>query len=285
MRVVRFSFAKTAILGLSLFLTPLAQSQQSPIYPQTGTVKLLVFGMGTFKNTEYVITTNHAIYRAQCTPFKSDQPQEPDCSFDHKPIADGAIVSFRKEGDSLLLPAGEQASEQRLLIVRTELNPYPETPAPGTNGVSNGVVVAVDNLKNHQAARSLTSARCASQPARPVESTTPLNSTSTPPVEGTAPFGGIVGGVMTANQQGDMACMMSQSRLLDSFKLITSDRVYEVTCTNEGPCQVNGQPLSLGAKYFVRVDSPNMWISTDSTQFSSKSEFHVISGLLYPENR
>lgn len=121
MRVIRFSVVVLAVLCPSL----LAQAQPNHEYPETGTVRFLVFTMGTFKNTQYVITTSHAIYRAQCTLFKSDQPQEPDCSFDHKTIEDGSRISFKIDGDTLVLPASDGEGEQRLLIDRTTMNPYP----------------------------------------------------------------------------------------------------------------------------------------------------------------
>lgn len=89
---------------------------------------------------------------------------------------------------------------------------------------------------------------------------------------------------MTPAQSDHLFCMTSKGRPLDTFKLITADRVYEVVCEKEGPCQVGGQALRLGAKYFVRVEFPNMWIATDPAQFGEKSEFHVMSGLRYPEN-
>jgi len=276
MQTVRFSVTPIAVLGALMFSAPPTQSQQGSVYPETGTVKLLVFSMGTFKNTEYTVATNHAIYRAQCTQVKKDGSREPECSFNGKTITNGDTVNFRVENDFLMLPPGEQGKEQQLPILQTELHPYPETPRPGQDGVENGIVVAVGNYKNEQYLNSLTGESCSSLPAHSGE---PSPQAMTPPSSaGAIPPSGkvrIYGMAMTPEQADEMLCMTSKGMPLDSFKLITSDRVYDVTCMNEGPCQLNGQPLRLGGKYFVRVDFPTMRIATEPGQFSDKSAFRV----------
>jgi hypothetical protein len=286
MQAVKFSLCRIALLGVMISYSLLTQSQQGSTYPEIGTVKLFVFSMGTFKNVEYMITTNHAIYWAQCTHLK-DKSQEPDCVFNGKIIANGDSINFRVESDSLILPLGEQGKEQRLPVRRTELNPYPETPAPGKNGVENGLIVAVGSYKNEQYLSSFNRNGCSTRPAQNTESNLPNAVSSTSSTAGKSPSGNfqITGMKMSLQQQDDMFCMMNKGRALDSFKLITSDRVYEITCMNEGPCQVNGQPLRLGERYFVRVDSPTLWIATDPGQFSDKSDFHVVSGLYYSRSR
>lgn len=249
MRATRFTAIRIAILGLLPFPILLAQSQQTSAYPETGTVKLLVSNIGTLRDTQYLITTSHAIYRVQCTRFKSDKSQEPDCSFDHTAITSGSTISFRIQDDSLWLPADDQGHEQQLLISTTELNPYPATPAPETNGVENGIVVAVGNYKNEQYTSPQMRDRCASlPPAQTAGPKVPESALPVPQVDGKSSSSNtqVFGGVMTSEQQDNLLCIANSRPRLDSFKLITSDRVYEVVCVNEGPCQVHGQPLQLG---------------------------------------
>jgi hypothetical protein len=285
MQAVNVSLSRIAVLGVLMCFTPLAQSQQGSAYPETGTVKLFVSGMGTFKNSEYMITTNHAIYWAQCTHLK-DKSREPDCSFNRKTIANGDTINFRVESDSLILPPGEKGKEQQLPVRRTELNPYPETPAPGKNGIENAVIVAVNSYKNVLYLSSFVHEGCSSRPAQTTESNLPKAVSPRSSAADKSPSGSpqVIGMAMamTPQQSDDIFCMMSKNRPLDSLKLITSDRVYEITCMNEGPCQVNGQPLRLGGRYFVRVVHPTMWIATDPGQFSDKSDLRISSGLLYP---
>lgn len=286
MQTTKFSLSQIAVFGVLALSASLSPSQQNRAFPETGTVKLLVSGEGTLKSTEYMITSDRAIYRVLCTHFK-DKAWDPDCSFNGKTIADGDTIQFRIDGEMLILPLGEQRKEQVLPILGTELNPYPQKPAPGKNGVENGIVVAVGNYKNEQYLGELLRKQCASRPTDNSRSSVPKAMPLTSPVGGNPSAGDVIGyaTATTAEQSNDLLCRTSRGSPLDSFKLITSDLVYEVLCTSAGPCQVNGQPLRLGETYFVRIDRPNMRIATDPGKFSDGSDFHVISGLYYSGNQ
>lgn len=265
-----------------------AATQQADKYPETSKVTLYVGGTGTHKQTYYELKTQSRMYWAACTHFKKGTFMDPDCAYMGKPISQDDQLRFRVDKDTIVIPANDKGKEEKLLITKVGFYPSPPPPEPGSPDATNGLVVQRFVLRNNAAVGELKSGRCgndagddsflASSSRMPTNSQHSMgnNNSNTPVVRG---------GVLSTQDAEALDCSRSKGRAIDSFSLITSDRIYEVTCMTEGPCKLNGKEIQLGDKFYVRVNFPKMWLSTDPTKFPEKTDFSVNSGLRYPQSK